>query len=135
MRKYELEYEFIPLCVSLFEDGNISSDELADFNTNFIDDDIVDGLSISSERQADGTLIIMFTFPEPERESFAKYGLIVIKDEKKAFYVTLEMGRDCWFVCSTKASSHFNYGHLEGSPDWETFKKTVLKMIDEQIIK
>ena len=144
LSKFGFEYSFVPMLVKwVNEDPELEHVlttkviwnlffEQYDFQTDGFttDDVIVDRHDISPD-----VSVVLYTFPEADRDGLAKYGLVVIaKRENPAYrYFTMEKPYDPgfgetepgWFIVEQEGESRVNYG-MHDIPHREDFVKTVI---------
>lgn len=142
---YELEYEFIPFLVELYQYGEIPVEALLDKNhmkewllssgyTDFefdFNDFYCDWKTID-----DNHAIVLYTFPKSYRTPLAKYGAVLMQKFHKdnASYYTLERSDDIvnmtekinWVLGSMSTKSHGNFGYVPEYQDIEDFKNMII---------
>jgi hypothetical protein len=145
MSKYEMEYKLLPELVtyiSLADSLDLLTDpenwlyaaEMHDA-TGFEFDLSEIGVEVREEGEE---AFVIYTFPKPDKEPLAKYGVVIVKQKKtpdETFYdlegyYTLEMSHDAtfWFVGCNKPGIHSNCGIIEGEPGIDEFLKRIKEM-------
>lgn len=132
MRKYELEYRFIPSLVDAYNKGDIPVQALIDIawwenvlkemgNESF--EFLFSDIKAEPKILAKDTKAILYTFPEADMSPLAKYGALLLNAEGKAKYITFEKDIDpkVWFLGGQVGDRHDNYGDTQDCPTIEDF--------------
>lgn len=140
LSKFGLEYQVIPeflytLAITnaadLIKDISLLKDFTEDeFNIHKFDFDWND-IHVTTQ-EVGKYMYYIFTFPEADKEGLAKYGVVVVTEDKSVrAYSTLEKSKDdsLWFVCSHDTHKHTNYGELNKEPTIENFVERIKKMV------
>lgn len=90
----------------------------------------------------------LYTFPEPQKSSQAKYGLVMIysdKDKREARYFTLESSltfshnlsevKKCFAICETSDHAHSYITKIEGEPSKDTFVSIIYEKFYSHVKK
>lgn len=141
MRKYDLEYRFVPSLVDAYNKGELPGQALVDiswwehvlkdmgnnsFEFNFSD------IKVDPRILAKDTKAILYTFPEADISPLAKYGILLLDNKDKARYITFEKDLDpkVWFLGGQVGEVHSNYGSTEDCPTIEDF----VSLIEERFL-
>ena len=133
--RYHVQQYFIPEMVECVKDGYLPFIALfpsAQWYINLRMDYELEDLKAAKvwesfeKIQVDDTMIILYTFPQPEDVSEALYGAVLLNQSTNNLnYFTLEASyEDKWAVCSKDTSRHFCLEFWD-SADKDTFVEWV----------